>query len=104
MLFPYMSVLQPKLVHLYQSPSLLFSPLPKVDLASLRLLYSFLYSKHINHNQVFSFLPLPYPSCVEPPLSVLPMSNHITAFVLGLQSAYEGEHVIFGPLSQTNFA
>jgi hypothetical protein len=25
------------------------------------------------------------------------MSNNITAFVLGLKSAYEGEHTIFSP-------
>jgi hypothetical protein len=27
------------------------------------------------------------------------MSNNITAFVLGLKSTYEGEHMIFGLLS-----
>jgi hypothetical protein len=32
------------------------------------------------------------------------MSINITAFVLGLQSAYEGKHAIFGLLSPTNFA
>jgi hypothetical protein len=30
------------------------------------------------------------------------MSHNITAFVLGLQSAYEGEHAMFGLLSLTN--
>jgi hypothetical protein len=30
------------------------------------------------------------------------MSNNITAFVLGLKSAYEGEHTIFGLLSLDN--
>jgi hypothetical protein len=38
--------------------------------ASLRFLYSFLYSEYINHIQVFNFLPLPYPSHALPPLSV----------------------------------
>jgi hypothetical protein len=32
------------------------------------------------------------------------MSNNITAFVLGLRSAYEGEQMIFGLLSLINFA
>jgi hypothetical protein len=32
------------------------------------------------------------------------MSNNITAFVLGLLSAYVGEHEIFGLLSLANFA
>jgi hypothetical protein len=32
------------------------------------------------------------------------MSNNITAFVLGLLSAYEGEHAIFGLLSLIHFA
>jgi hypothetical protein len=46
------------------------SPLPIVALASLRFLYSFLHSEHINHIQVFSFLPLPLPSHEGPPLNV----------------------------------
>jgi hypothetical protein len=32
------------------------------------------------------------------------MSNNITAFVLGLYSAYEREHAICGLLSLANFA
>jgi hypothetical protein len=64
-LFPCMYVLQPKLVNLYQSSSLLPRPL-----SSLRLIYSFQYSEHVNHIQVFGFLPLPYPSCVQSSLSV----------------------------------
>jgi hypothetical protein len=32
------------------------------------------------------------------------MSNNITAFVLGLKSAYEGEHAISGLLNLVNFA
>jgi hypothetical protein len=83
-LFPRMYVLQPKLVHVYHTFSLLPSPLPIVASANLRLLYSFLYSEHINHIQVFVFLPLPYPSHEQSPLSVWPMSNNITAFVLGI--------------------
>jgi hypothetical protein len=55
--------LQPKPVHLYQTSSLLPSSLPIVASASLRLLYSFLYSEHINYIQVFGFLPFSYPSC-----------------------------------------
>jgi hypothetical protein len=31
------------------------------------------------------------------------MTNNITAFILGLKSAYEGEHMIFGLLSLDNF-
>jgi hypothetical protein len=50
-------VLQPTLVHLYQTSSLLLSPLPIVASASLRLLYLLLYSEHINHIQVLGFLP-----------------------------------------------
>jgi hypothetical protein len=30
------------------------------------------------------------------PLSVWPKSNHIAAFALDLNFAYEGEHMIFG--------
>jgi hypothetical protein len=43
--------------YLYQTSSLLHRPFPTVDSASLRLLYSFLYHKHINHIQVFGFFP-----------------------------------------------
>jgi hypothetical protein len=31
------------------------------------------------------------------------MSNNITGFVLGLKSAYEGEHASFGHLGLTKF-
>jgi hypothetical protein len=65
LLFPCTCVLQPQLIHLKQTSSLLPSPLPIVAIvASLRLLYLFLYSEHINHLQVFGFISLPYPSCV----------------------------------------
>jgi hypothetical protein len=69
------------LVHLYHNSSLLPSPLPIVASAGLTLLYSFLYSEHINHIQAFDFLPYP-----NPPLhsSSVSRSNNITAFVLGL--------------------
>jgi hypothetical protein len=77
-------VLQPTLVPLCMTYSLLPGPLPIVASASLRLLYSFLYSKHINHIQVLGSLPFPYFSCVSFPLSMWPMSNNVTAFVLGL--------------------
>jgi hypothetical protein len=72
------------LVHPYQTSSLFLCPLPIVTSASLGLLYSLLYSEHINQIQVLGFLPFPYFSCVWSPLSVWPMSNNITAFVLGL--------------------
>jgi hypothetical protein len=72
--------------------------------ASLSLLYSLLYSEHINHIQVLGFFPFPYSSHGCSPFSVWPMSNNITAFVLGLYSAYEGEHVIFDLLSLDNLA
>jgi hypothetical protein len=63
---------------------ILSSHLLIVALASLRLLYSLLYSEHINHIQVLGFLPFPYSSHARSPLSVWPMSDNITAFVLGL--------------------
>jgi hypothetical protein len=54
--------------HLFQSILLLPSQLSMVALNSLK--YSFLYSEQINLIQVFGFLPLPYPSLAQPPLSV----------------------------------
>jgi hypothetical protein len=75
-LLPCTCVLQPTLVHLCQTSSLLPGPLPIVDSASL---YLFLYNEHINHIQVLGFLPLPYSSRAHSPLSVWPMSNNITA-------------------------
>jgi hypothetical protein len=80
------------LVHLCQTSPLLPGPLSIVASASLRLLYSLLYNKHINYIQVLGFLSFPYFFHACSPLSVWPMSNNITAFVLGLWSAYEGEH------------
>jgi hypothetical protein len=83
-LLPCTCVLQLTLVHLYQTSSLLSSPLPIVASASLRLLYLLLHSKYINHIQVLGFLLFPYSSCTHSPLSVWPMSSNIIAFVLGL--------------------
>jgi hypothetical protein len=64
-LLPCTCELQPTLVHLCQTSSLLPGPLPIVASASLRLLYSLLYSEHINHIQVLGFLPFLYLSCVQ---------------------------------------
>jgi hypothetical protein len=55
--------MQPELVHLYQTSSLLPGHLPMMASASLRLLYSLLYHGHIKHFQVLSFLPFSYYSC-----------------------------------------
>jgi hypothetical protein len=51
----------------------------------------------------FGFSTFTYSSCIHSPLSMWPMSSNITAFVLDLKSAYEGEHTIFGFLSLANF-
>jgi hypothetical protein len=83
-LLPCTCILQPTLVHLCQTSLLLPGHLPIVASASLKLLYLLLYSEHMNHIQVLGFLPFPYFSRVCSPLSVWPMSNNITAFVLGL--------------------
>jgi hypothetical protein len=83
-LLPCTCVLQPTLVCFYQTSSLLPGPLPIVSAASLRLLYLFPNSEHINHIQVLGFLFFLYFSCVCPALSEWPMANIITAFVLGL--------------------
>jgi hypothetical protein len=70
-LLPCICVLQPTLVHLYQTSSLLPGPLPIVASASLRLLYSLIYSDHIiNHIHVLGFLPFPYSSHARSLLSV----------------------------------
>jgi hypothetical protein len=76
-LLPCTCVLQPTLVHLYQTSSLLPGHLPIVASVSLRLLYWLLYSEHINHFQVLGFLPFPYSSHMCFPFSVLPTSNNI---------------------------
>jgi hypothetical protein len=76
-LLPCTCVLQPKLVHIYQTSSILLSHLPIVASVSLRWLYSLLYSRHIKHFQVFGFLP--YSSCIRSSLSVWPMSNNLAA-------------------------
>jgi hypothetical protein len=82
-LFPCIYVLQPQLIYLYQTSSLLPGHLPTLTSANLRLLYSLLYSDYINHIQVFGFLPLPYLSLAWPPLSVSCVPQ-IATFVLGL--------------------
>jgi hypothetical protein len=92
------------LVHFYPSCSLLPGPLPIAASANLRLFYSLLNREHINHIQVLGFLSFLYFSHACSPLSVWPMSCNITALVLGLYSAYDREHAIFGLLSLANFA
>jgi hypothetical protein len=52
----------------------------------------------------FGFPTFPYSSCMCSPLSVLPMSNNITAFVLGLKSTNEGEHTSSVHLRLANFS
>jgi hypothetical protein len=83
-LFPSTCILQPPLVHLYQTSSLLLGPLPIVASANLKLLSLLLNREHINHIQVLGFLSFPYFSHVCSPLSGWPMSNNITAFIFGL--------------------
>jgi hypothetical protein len=83
-LLPCTCVLQLKLVHHYQTSSLLPSHFFTVASAILRLLHSLLYSEHIKHFQILGFCPFPYSSCMCSPLSVWPMSNNITAFILGI--------------------
>jgi hypothetical protein len=70
LLFSFIHVLLPQFICLFQSSSLFPSPFPIVAPESLKFLYSFLHCEHINHTQVFGFLPLSYPSLAQPPLSV----------------------------------
>jgi hypothetical protein len=72
------------LVHLCQTSSLLPGHFPIVASAGLRLLYSLLYSGHINHIQDLGFLPFPYSFHAHSPFSVLSMPSNIAGFVLGL--------------------
>jgi hypothetical protein len=60
-LLPCTCVLQPELIHLYQTSSLLPGHLPILTAVILRLLYYLLYSGHIKHFQVLGFLPFPIP-------------------------------------------
>jgi hypothetical protein len=64
--------------HLYQTTLLFPGSLPIVTSATLRLLYSLLYSEHIDHNQVLSFLPFPSFSHVHSPLSVWTINESVT--------------------------
>jgi hypothetical protein len=83
-LLPCTCVLQSTFVQLHQTSLLLPSALPIVVSSSLRLLYSLLYSEHINHIQVLGFLFFHYFSHECFPLSIWCMSNNITAYILGL--------------------
>jgi hypothetical protein len=69
-LLPYFCLLQPTLIHLCQTSSLLSDTLPIVASSSLRLFSSLIYSEHINHIQVLGFLSFPYSSCAHSPPSV----------------------------------
>jgi hypothetical protein len=68
-LLPCTSVLQPELIYLYVTSSLLVSHLPILTSVILQLLYYLLCSGHIKHFQVLGFLPFP-----NPPVCVLPLA------------------------------
>jgi hypothetical protein len=78
-LYLYICVLQHKWIHFYQTASQLTSPILIVASASLRLLYLFLYSEHINHIRFLVSFPCPFPSVCGLPL-VWPVSYIIAAF------------------------
>jgi hypothetical protein len=67
-LLPCACILEPELINLYQTSSLLPGHLPLVTSVVLRLLYQLLYSGHIKHFQVLGFLPFPIP-----PVCILPL-------------------------------
>jgi hypothetical protein len=96
---PCTCVLQHKLIHFYQTSSLFPSHLLHFKVTILALL-------QWTHQTLssFGFSTFPYSSCMYSPFSMWPMFNNITAFVLHLKSAYEGQHRIFGLLSLANVA
>jgi hypothetical protein len=96
-LLPCTRVLEPMLVNLYQTSSLLPSPLPIVVSASLRLLYLLLYSEHINHIQVLDFLLFPYSSHELSPLTVFWISSFEKALFNSVDPFFIGS-LIFGSL------
>jgi hypothetical protein len=71
LLLPCTCVLQPELINLYQTSSLLPGYLSIATSVSLSLLYLLFYNGHIKRFQVLGFLPFPYSSCTYSPLSVL---------------------------------
>jgi hypothetical protein len=73
-----------------------------VVLASLKILYLFLYREYINHIHLNFFLLLPSNMC-DHPLAWLVFHN-IPLFVLGLYSKYKKKHVAFGLLNLTDFS
>jgi hypothetical protein len=103
-LLPCTSVLQPKLIHLYLTFSLLPGHLP--ILTSRCFKFSVLAALQWGHQTLpsFGFPTYPHTSCMCSPLSVQPKSNNIAAFALDLKSTYDGEHMIFGLLSLANLA
>jgi hypothetical protein len=66
-LLPCTCVMQPTLVHLCQTSSLLSGHLPILTSISLRLLYSLLYSGPIKYSRVLAFLPFPIPPVLSSP-------------------------------------
>jgi hypothetical protein len=67
-LLPCTCELQPTLLQLCQTSTLLPGPLPIVASVSLRLLYSLLYGEHINHIQILGFLSFLYSTMCFLPL------------------------------------
>jgi hypothetical protein len=94
-LLPCTCVLQPLLINLYQI--LHYFP---IDLCHFKV--TMLAPLQLAHQTLssFGFPTFPDSSCMCPPLN---MSGNIAAFVLDLNSAYEGEHTIFGFLNLANF-
>jgi hypothetical protein len=102
-LLPWTCTLQPPLVHLRQTSSLLPGSHPIVASTSLRLFYLLLYSEHIKHIQVLGFLPL-----VLWPMQVLPLVCepcpvillHLFRYIIHI---WGGTCDFFGLLSLANF-
>jgi hypothetical protein len=77
-------VLQPELVHLYQTVLFTISRSPSHSgLCLFKITLFTLYSGYIKHFKILGFLPFPYSSSMCSLLIVWPRSNNITAFVLG---------------------
>jgi hypothetical protein len=93
-LVPCTSVLQPELIHLYLTFFTTSQSLSHIDLCRFKV--TVLAPLQWGHQTLssFGFPTFPYSSCMCSPLSIWLMSNNITAFVLDLKSAYEGERFL----------
>jgi hypothetical protein len=89
------------LVHFFYFSSFYLGPILMVVSKGLKIIYSLLHRKFINHIHPLNFLLYTFPLIYDLPF-VWPIFQNIAVFVSGIHSTYEEKHAAFILLNLTN--